>query len=405
MTRQPRASGKRNVDYFCPTVRMGMATAAALESTEILRSAHVDFCVPPGKTARLLERMGGSRVKNRIIRDIPMNRIHRHPQLALISRARWIHMKAGRDTTSIDHLMMKAYSSIARQCSSDAVVGTQSTSLELFVGRKYRIMEQISHPLRYHRAVAADETARFPEWAPDSIARPSHWDRRMEREWHEADMIWVPANRLIDVSREYGADPSKFHVIPYPIAGRVPLAASKEFTNHRPLQVIFAGMLTLEKGVQYIYEALHRRPDLPVQVHFFGQSRLTPLGLSRLAEVGTIYGAVPRSQLLDEFRNADVLLFPSLSEGSALVTLEATGLGVPVIATGETGAPASAMIIPSRDPDAIIGALELLTDDRALLGKLSEAGLAEAAKRDYAAYTTSIAKSFANLTASRKNQP
>ena len=227
----------------------------------------------------------------------------------------------------------------------------------------------------------------------------------MEREWHEADLIWVPTRRLIDASREYGADPRKFHVIPYPIAGRVPLAERKEFTIHQPLRVIYAGALTLEKGVQYIYEALRRKPGLPLEIHFFGHSRLMPLGLSRLAEVGTVHGSVPRSQLLEEFRKADVLLFPSLSEGSALVTLEATGLGVPVIATEEAGAPGSAVTIPSRDSAAIISALEKLCDDRALLEKLSEVGLAEAVRRDYAAYTAGIAESFTKLTASRNERP
>ena len=395
---------KRNVDYFCPNVRMGMATAASLEAGGFLRSAHVDMCVPPGTRAEVLERMAGPRARNRVVRDIPMDRICRHPQLALISRARWVLMMAGRDTASMDRLLVKTYRSIAMKCLSDAVVGTQSTSLELFADRKHRIMEQISHPRLHERAVAAEELARFPDWAPDFIARITQWDGRMEREWAEADQIWVPASGLIDASRRYGADPRKFRIIPYPIAGRVQVVASREFTKRRPLRVIYAGTLMLRKGVQYIYQALHKR-HLPIQMHFFGQNQLTPFGLSRLAEIGTVHGHVPRSQLLGEFRTADALLFPSLSEGSALVTLEATGLGVPVIATEETGAPASAMIIPSRDPEAIVEALELLVDDRTLLGKLSEAGLAEAAKRDYAAYTACITESLSNLTAPlRKRQ-
>ena len=59
------------------------------------------------------------------------------------------------------------YSSIARQCRSEAVVGTQGSCLELFEDRTYRIMEQISAPLHYDRAVAVEELARFPGWAPE----------------------------------------------------------------------------------------------------------------------------------------------------------------------------------------------------------------------------------------------
>jgi glycosyltransferase involved in cell wall biosynthesis len=155
----------------------------------------------------------------------------------------------------------------------------------------------------------------------------------------------------------------------------------------------------LEKGVQYIYRALRQRPGLPVRMEFFGGISLTPEGVARLAEVGTVHGPVHRSRLLADFRRADVLLLPSLSEGSALVTLEAAALGLPVVATGEAGAPASAMLIPARDPDAIVAALEELADDPARLGKLSAAGLAEATRRNVATYDAAVTESARTLLA------
>jgi glycosyltransferase involved in cell wall biosynthesis len=154
----------------------------------------------------------------------------------------------------------------------------------------------------------------------------------------------------------------------------------------------------LQKGVQYIYEALSKRPDLPVQMEFFGSVNLSPLGMGRLMEVGTVHGPVPRVQLLEEFRRADVLLFPSLSDGSALVTLEAAALGLPVVATEEAGPPASAMVIPARSPEAIIEAIEALADDPARREKLSAAGLAEAEKRSMAMYADNIIDSIEAVT-------
>ena len=154
----------------------------------------------------------------------------------------------------------------------------------------------------------------------------------------------------------------------------------------------------LQKGVQYIYEALRKRPDLPVQMEFFGSINLTPLGVQRLMEVGTVHGPIARSQLLEEFRNADVLLFPSLSEGHALVTLEAAALGVPVVATKESGASSSsAMLIASRSPEAIIEAIEALVADRELLHNLSAASLAEARARNPATYAENIVDSLLKL--------
>lgn len=378
-------------DYFCPSIRRNLQTAVALESAALLRSAHVDFCLPPARIARSLERIAGPRVVNRVVRDIPSARIHRHPQLMIASRVRQRLYLSGRDTTAVDHVLTRMYSAVARQCRSDAVVGTQSSCLELFEGRTYRIMEQISPPVRYERTVAAEELARFPEWEePDRAAVSSFWDHREEAEWGMADLIWVPSPHLIDLSRDFGADPRKFRVLPYAVAGPQSGETIKEVKSRRALRVAFVGTLMLRKGVQYIYEAIRMKPSLPIQMEFFGPPKLTSQGVRCLAEVGTVHGPLPRSQLFNELRRADVLLFPSLAEGSSRATLEAAALGLPVVATEEAGGPASAMVIPSRSPEAIIETIEMLADDPTRLSELSEAGLAEASSRNLATYTENI---------------
>jgi glycosyltransferase involved in cell wall biosynthesis len=377
-------------DYFCPGIRMGLQTAVALESAALLRSAHVDACLPPGRVARALERVAGPRVANRVVRDIPPARIHRHPQLMIANRARQRLLLSGRDTTAVDRVLIRMYSSVARECRSGAVVGTQGSCLELFEGRTCRILEQISPPPRYERAVRAGELARFPGWEPEKVPISPVWRGRLEAEWQAADLIWVPSAHLISICRDLGADPLKFRVLPYPIGRQRSVGMAREGRGDRALRVVFVGTLMLEKGVQYIYEALRRRPSLPVQMEFFGAVKLTKLGVRCLAEVGTVHGPVPRSQLFSELRHADVMLFPSLSEGSALATLEAVALGLPVVATPQAGGPASAMMIPPRSPEAIIEAIESLADDPARLAELSEAGLAEASTRNLATYTESI---------------
>lgn len=378
-------------DYFSPSIRRDMQTAAALESAALLRSAHIDFCVPPGRSARSLERVMGPRAANRIVRNIPPARIYRHPQLTIASRVRQRLYMLGRDTTAVDHVITRLYAAVARQCRSGAVVGTQSSCLELFKGRTYRIMEQIAPPFRYERAVAREELNRFPGWEKqEGVTVSSFWDQREDAEWEAADLIWVPSPHLIDLSRDCGADQGKFRVLPYAIAGPRAAGRVKEMNQRRPLRVVFIGTLMLRKGVQYIYEALRRRPSLPIQMEFFGPSKLTSEGVRRLAEVGTVHGPVPRSQLFDELRRADVMLFPSLAEGSSRATLEAASLGLPVVSTQEAGGPASAMVIPSRNAEAIIDAIEMLADDPARLTSLSESGLAEASARNMTAYTENI---------------
>jgi glycosyltransferase involved in cell wall biosynthesis len=394
---QRQALGSLSLDYFCPSIRMSLQTAVALESENLLRSAHVDACLLPGKLAEAIERLGGPRVANRIVAGIPGKRIHRHPQLMVANRVLQRLNLSGRDTTAVARVLGRMYSSVARRCDSEAVVGTQYSCLELFEGRKYRIMEQVAAPPRYERALTSEELARFPGWAEAGVVKPSLWDDRVEAELRAADVIWAPSQHLIRVSQKFGADPSKYHVIPFPAAASQPAVTNSGAEPRGRLRIIFAGTLMLQKGVQYIYEALHKRSDLPVQMKFFGSIKLTQFGVQRLMEVGTVHGPIARSQLHEEFRNADMLLFPSLCEGHALVTLEAAALGVPVVATRESGASSSAMLIASRSPEAIIEAIEAVIADRELLHKLSEAGLAEAKGRNLGAYAENIVESLVKL--------
>jgi hypothetical protein len=56
------------------------------------------------------------------------------------------------------------------------------------------------------------------------------------------------------------------------------------------------------------------------------------------------------------------------------------------------------MVIPPRNADAIIEAIEMLAGDPAQLEKLSVAGLAEATKRTSDMYSDSIVNSIRRLT-------
>jgi glycosyltransferase involved in cell wall biosynthesis len=214
----------------------------------------------------------------------------------------------------------------------------------------------------------------------------------MLQEWEAADLIWAPSAHVVELCREYGANPAKLRLLRYPIPQWPEYSWLNRSREGSALRVVFAGTLMLDKGVQYIYEALHQSEIARhVDMHFFGGIELSSEGVARLAEVGTIHGPVARARLLHEFAHANVLLFPSLSEGSALVTAEAAGVGLPVIATRESGPPDSATIVEARSGAAIRAAVERLLDDPSLLENMSQACLTEARRRDVAAFNAELA--------------
>ena len=357
-------------DCVATGARMDWAVPRALFEGGQLASLHVDANVPSRFTRLAQSGILGRRMRNGIVRGIPDDLIRRHSGLFALRRLR--RRAPGKLESILDVALRAELRSIARRCTSAYVFGTQSTSVELFVDREIRILEQFSPPIQLEKELLAKEQAAWPGWMSGVSSSARRWDDRTIEEWELANLIWTPSGHVASGCVALGAEPSKMKVVPYPVP---------ELQHERPelsgqhrdrLRVTFAGPIDLYKGVQYIYKALHGwREARFLDVHLYGPPRLTCAAMSKLAEIGTLHGAVPRSALLEAFVQSDILLFPSLSEGTALVTLEATAVGLPVVATRESGAPESAFYIPARDASAIRNTLNRLLDDREMLEHLS----------------------------------
>jgi glycosyltransferase involved in cell wall biosynthesis len=101
-------------------------------------------------------------------------------------------------------------------------------------------------------------------------------------------------------------------------------------------------------------------------------------------------GRVPRAAIADEFATADVLVLPTLAEGSASVTYEALAAGVPVITTNAAGSvgrhDVDGLIVPERDPDALAAAIEDIVEDRARRDAMAAAARAHATQYSWRRY-------------------
>jgi len=84
---------------------------------------------------------------------------------------------------------------------------------------------------------------------------------------------------------------------------------------------------------------------------------------------------------LAESSQADAFVFPSLSEGCALVNLQAAATGLPLIAMSESGSPDCALNVGRRDSSSLSQALKRLLDEPESIEQLSRASLEAAAKR------------------------
>jgi glycosyltransferase involved in cell wall biosynthesis len=97
--------------------------------------------------------------------------------------------------------------------------------------------------------------------------------------------------------------------------------------------VLFLGLINLRKGIGPLIGAIRLLRGAPVEFWFVGQIQVTiPADLRDNPQVRWL-GSVSRAETAQFYRDADVFLFPTFSDGFGLTQLEAQAWRLPIIAT------------------------------------------------------------------------
>jgi glycosyltransferase involved in cell wall biosynthesis len=193
------------------------------------------------------------------------------------------------------------------------------------------------HPATVRRTLAADRLE-FHDGKVDERFWPESQFETYSREPRLADLCIVPSSYCKATLRENGVDPERIAVIPYGVdldffmPSAVPRAAGQKFT------VLFVGQPIRQKGIHYLLQAWKclQLPDSELRItgDFAEASGL------REHLAGTVFlGRLNWNELREEYRRADLLCMPSLTESFGHVMLEALACGTPVLATDACGAP------------------------------------------------------------------
>ncbi|MBI2322214.1 MAG: glycosyltransferase family 4 protein [Chloroflexi bacterium] len=187
------------------------------------------------------------------------------------------------------------------------------------------------------------------------------FDRRIVakelQEYVEADLITVPSSFAYRSYVAKGVPAEKLRKIPYGVDLSLFRPVPKEDGVFR---VLYAGAMTLQKGVPYLLEALAtlRLPNFELVLVGGLHDEVKPF--FQRYEGGFRYlGFLPRTELYRVYSQASVFAMASVHEGLALVQAQAMACGLPVVATTNTGAEdlftdaVEGYIVPARDPVAL----------------------------------------------------
>ena len=185
--------------------------------------------------------------------------------------------------------------------------------------------------------------AQLQEKMPDNHWQPApaeYWDR-WRNECALADQIVVNSNWSKNALLSEGVSEEKLQVVPLAYETNSDLTFQREypvsFTSERPLRVLFLGQINLRKGIGQLLEAIELLVDEQIEFWFVGPTQIhIPSELKKTPRVRW-FGVVPRAEVSQFYKEADVFILPTLSDGFGLTQLEAQSWKLPVIASRHCG--------------------------------------------------------------------
>lgn len=247
-----------------------------------------------------------------------------------------------------------------------------------------------THTAHAYETVARElETLGLPPARGHSHAGDARILALEEAEFRTADLVLAPSEFVRQTFLERGFEPDRLALHQYGCdVSR--FAGPRQPSGDGRLTALFVGRCEPRKGLHYALDAWlasgaaeHGR--LVICGSFYPGYR--ELLRDRLAHPSVeVAGFVPDPAPL--MRASDVLLAPSIEEGSALVTYEAQAAGCVLLASDAAGARCEhlvhGLIHPARDVETLTEHVRMVDRDRDLLERLRSASVARREELDWA---------------------
>ena len=224
---------------------------------------------------------------------------------------------------------------------------------------------------------------------------------RRRREWAAADMIFVGSDFTKSTYSAAGLSVDKVRVI---APGAPPVhAEAPERLNAHPTHAarfLFVGAVAVHKGVHHLLAAwrLLNVPAGLATLEIVGDVSLPGAVLRDCPDSVHFSGRLRSEKVLEHYRRADALVFPTLCDGFGMVVTEAFSQGLPVITTERAGAAElvrpgiNGFVVAAGDPEALASSLDWCLTHRADLQAMRAEARATAAGWQWSDYRRRLAE-------------
>lgn len=297
------------------------------------------------RQAARFNRAARARLPNRNFDAIPKARRREHLVWETVSRVgtRLRPSGPGGDVNWYDVLFCGHDFQVSRQLGRGlgAVYAYEDGAMWTFeAAKRLGVRAVYELPLGHYSGVARElkrAQAQRPSLPLGVRDEPTWKRRRKDRELSLSDLVVVPC-RWAEESLPHG-ELGRRPVVRIPYGTPADEIEPRGERPRGPFTVLFAGQIGLRKGIPLLLEAWRKLRLTDARLWLAGGMNLSDAYLSDYAGCFEHLGVLPRAQLLERMRQADIFVFPSLAEGFGLVIGEAMAAGLPVLTTLNTGGP------------------------------------------------------------------
>ncbi|HEX5281402.1 MAG TPA: glycosyltransferase family 4 protein [Micropepsaceae bacterium] len=343
-------------------------------------------CGIPIRATELLDRQFGlglaAQLRRRAIVEVPPGLVKLFPWWEI---PRTLVSRANLDQRLADALFRRSITGfdryVARRINGySAVYAGNGAAYETFLAARKKNIPCIYSVRSFHPAFEDTATLRELENFPilraptdksASKVRQLLMDRR-GKEWAMSDLVILNSKACRDSHEQYGLDVKKACVIPLGFPEIGPPRTRRD--SKGPLKILWAGNFSILKGAHYFIRAIQNIVGaLDIEIRIFGKGSLP---VSAIKSPIDVRATIPKAELLQQYRWADVLVHPTLADGYGMAVAEAMSQGLPAITTdragiselirpGETG-----LVVTAGDSAPLAAALCWCAENRESLGEM-----------------------------------
>ncbi len=410
-------TGRYGVLVAHPGTQHSLETAQGLAQVGLLRRYYTSLYVRPWWFRLLRAAVNGranplgQRLRKRYSAELAAERVATHPWLEVLYLGA-AHLPIARPLAEPllrwRNERFDAY--VARRLVQErpaVVLGYDTSALRAFqrarqLGIRCVLDQTIGH-LRTAAVLYREEAELHPDFADSLPPAPPPW--LIERCTHEAllaDCVLAPSEYVRNTLTAIGVADERIVLLPYGAdTTRFSPAPSR---NGRPFRLLFVGQLSQRKGLKYLLEAFVRLRLPDAELVLVGPVLGSGDGLRRYRDCFRHVPPIPQTELPAWYKQADVFVYPSLHEGSALAIYEALASGLPVITTPNSGSVVrdgwEGFLVPIRDVPALAERILFLYENPELRHELARRARARAEQFSWTLYRHRLAAVLSRLTES-----